>query len=79
MLFKTNMKKILAIKGHPTRGKEVIEILEMLGGINDQEYIGTNTWKDEYYFLDNGCIRNYDWCDAIKFTLEEFLYKYFFE
>ena len=24
----------LAIKGHPTRGKEVIEILEMFGGKN---------------------------------------------
>jgi hypothetical protein len=24
--------KNLAIKGHPTRGKEVIEILEMFGG-----------------------------------------------
>ena len=70
------MKKILAIKGHPTRGKEVIEILEMLGGINDQEYIGTNTWKDKYYYLDDGYIRAYDWCDGIKFTLEEFLEKY---
>ena len=71
--------KILAIKGHPTRGKEVIKLLEMLGGINDREYIGTNTWKDEYYFLDDGYIRAYDWCDGIKFTLEEFLYKYPFK
>ena len=30
--------KILAIKGHP-RGKEVIEILEMLGGRNSHSYI----------------------------------------
>jgi hypothetical protein len=73
------MGKILAIKGHETRGKEVIELLEMLGGINDREYIGTNTWKDEYYFLDNGYIRAYDWCDGIKFTLEEFLMKYPFK
>jgi hypothetical protein len=51
----------------------------MLGGINDREYIGTNTWKDEYYFLDNGYIRTYNWCDGIKFTLEEFLYKYPFK
>ena len=70
------MGKKLAIKGHATRGDEVIELLEMLGGINDREYIGTNTWKDEYYFLDNGYIRVYDWCDGIKFTLEEFLWKY---
>ena len=46
------MGKKLAIKGHATRGKEVIELLEMLGGVNDREYIGTNTWKDEYYTLD---------------------------
>ena len=73
------MSKKLAIKGHPTRGKEVIELLEMLGGINDQGYIGTNTWKDVYYYLDNGHIRAYDWCDAIKFTLEGFWEKYPFK
>ena len=73
------MNKKLAIKGHPTRGNEVIKLLEMLGGINAEGYIGTNTWKDEYYFLDNGCIHAYDWCDGIKFTLEEFLYKYPFK
>lgn len=71
--------KKLAIKGHPTRGKEVIELLEMLGGINDEGYIGTNTWKDVYYYLDNGHIRAYDWCDAIKFTLEGFWEKYPFK
>ena len=73
------MNKKLAIKGHSTRGKEVIALLEMMGGINDEGHIGTNTWKDEYYFLDNGCIRAYDWCDGIKFTLEEFLDKYPFK
>lgn len=73
------MGKKLAIKGHSTRGKEVIALLEMMGGINDEGHIGTNTWKDEYYFLDNGCIRAYDWCDGIKFTLEEFLEKYPFK
>lgn len=73
------MNKKLAIKGHSTRGKEVIELLEMMGGINDEGYIGTNTWKDEYYFLDNGCIHAYDWCDGIKFTIEEFLEKYPFK
>ena len=72
-------RKKLAIKGHPTRGKEVIELLEMLGGSNDEGYIGTNTWKDEYYFLDNGHIHAYDWCDGIKFTLEEFWEKYPFK
>ena len=73
------MNKKLAIKGHSTRGKEVIELLEMMGGINNEGYIGTNTWKDEYYFLDNGGIHAYDWCDGIKFTLEEFLEKYPFK
>ena len=73
------MEKKLAIKGHQTRGKEVIELLEMLGGINDEGSIGTNTWKDEYYFLDNGYIRAYDWCDGIKFTLEGFLEKFPFK
>ena len=77
--MEVKIKKKLAIKGHATRGKEVIELLEMLGGINDREYSGTNTWKDEYYFLDNGYIRAYDWCDGIKFTLEEFLMKYPFK
>ena len=70
------MSKKLAIKGHPTRGKEVIELLKMLGGINDEGHIGTNTWKDVYYYLDNGHILAYDWCDAIKFTLEGFLEKF---
>jgi hypothetical protein len=32
----------LAIKGHTTRGKEVIEILEMLGGKNVYQYEGCN-------------------------------------
>ena len=74
-----SMNKKLAIKGHPTRGKEIIKLLEMMGGINDRGYIGTNTWKDEYYTLDNGYIRAYDWSDDIKFTLEEFLEKYPFK
>lgn len=73
------MSKKLAIKGHPTRGKEVIKLLEMMGGINDEGHIGTNTWKDVYYYLDNGHIRAYDWCDAIKFTLEGFWEKYPFK
>lgn len=30
----------LAIKGHPTRGKEVIELLEMLGGVNTHRHSG---------------------------------------
>ena len=31
------MGKKLAIKGNPTRGKEVIELLEMMGGKNKDD------------------------------------------
>ena len=45
------MKKI-ALKGHATRGKEVIEILEMLGGKNPNSvYSGKDTFH--YYYIDN--------------------------
>ena len=72
------MAKIV-IKGHATRGKEVIEILKMLGGNNAQGYVGTD--KGRYYFINYyGYI---DWCHeatqesrAISFTLEQFLEKY---
>lgn len=77
------MRKKLAIKGHPTRGKEVIELLEMMGGNtfnslmentypNRVYYIGNNnaiTWTNIY--SDNGCLDTEDF-----FTLEEFLGKY---
>lgn len=47
----------LAIKGHPTRGKEVIEILEMLGGKNTVNHDGRNTGR--FYFIDTtNIIRN---------------------
>lgn len=65
----------LAIKGHPTRGKEVIEILEMLGGDNHEGYGGTDT--DERYIIEDGeIIQAYDWNDYIIYTLEEFLKKF---
>ena len=38
----------LAIKGHPTRGKEIIEILEMLGGKNLNNLDGASNM---YYFM----------------------------
>lgn len=65
----------LAIKGHPTRGKEVIEILEMLGGKKFESYNGTDiNWC---YTIIGGSI---DWdypSDKYKvFSLEEFLEKY---
>lgn len=63
----------LAIKGHPTRGKEVIEILEMLGGKNKYHFMGN---EDEWYVL-NGNIQRTDRLFAEKgFTLEEFFEKY---
>lgn len=68
----------LAIKGHPTRGSEVITLLEMLGGINEHEYDGNR--KFAYYFIKNNYI---DWChectpesNFISFTLEEFEEKF---
>lgn len=32
----------IAIQGHPTRGKEVIQILERLGGVNSYNHSGSN-------------------------------------
>lgn len=39
----------LAIKGHATRGKEVIQLLEMLGGKSNSNVYGYN--DDLYYFI----------------------------
>lgn len=74
----------LAIKGHPTRGKEVIEILEMLGGNNNiSNYRGES--KDLVYFIKSDYygfigrdtesnIHSYN-----IYSLEEFLEKYPFK
>ena len=48
----------LAIKGHPTRGKEVIELLEMLGGKNDRMAFGNNA--ETNYFIDKENKIDYD-------------------
>lgn len=73
------MDKILAIKGHSTRGKEVLEILEMLGGKNISNINGNYTYL--YYIGDNNFISLTDSYrnDFIIFTLEEFLEKYPFK
>ena len=68
----------LAIKGHPTRGNEVIELLEMLGGSNIHNCSGT---FNECYAIDNNKICTiYTSVAKIDnhtiFTLEEFLEKY---
>lgn len=75
---------ILAIRGHATRGKEVIEILEMLGGKNQNNvYSGKDTFH--YYFIDNenGYIRTKLYTDDCWtkltyniFTLVEFFEKF---
>ena len=41
----------LAIRGHATRGNEVIEILEMLGGNNS--HFNLKGTDDEYYFINS--------------------------
>lgn len=68
----------LAIKGHVTRGKEVIEILEMLGGRNVRNYACDLT---DYAYSING--RGIiDWhiphpnSPLVIYTLEEFLEKF---
>jgi hypothetical protein len=68
----------LAIKGHRTRGKEVIEILEMIGGRKERNLGGAElcSW---YYINENGVIdyKHYSlFYDTMVFTLEEFLEKY---
>lgn len=70
------MNKKLAIKGHPTRGKEVIELLEMMGGNN--RWGASGVLPNLYYFISNKCIIYSSQIekDVVIFTLEEFLEKY---
>ena len=65
----------LAIKGHSTRGKEVINLLEMLGA-NSLGY--KDTFVGFYYYIECGAICSSDEYPtyATIFTLEEFLEKY---
>lgn len=82
------MGKELAIKGHPTRGKEIIELLEKLGGhVDDLLDNGTDgkyaylIVKDENNVIDAFPIDKKDEFDfdAQIFTLKEFLEKYPFK
>ena len=74
-----NMSKI-AIKGHSTRGNEVIKILEILGGNNLFHYVGDAVGRcyyignDEYVGKVISLIKIP--IDSIVFTLEEFLEKF---
>lgn len=75
----------IAIKGHETRGAEVIEILKMLGGTNPHNYSadsdifcfyigkGINDINVIYYDWIHGCYDDEEW---IVFTLEEFEKKF---
>ena len=73
----------LAIKGHPTRGKEVIQLLEMLGGKNEDNMGGS---EPRLYYLIGilnpkilcSYICNLTSCheDFIFYTLEEFEEKF---
>ena len=49
----------IAIQGHPTRGKEVIQILESLGGINKYCFEGHKN-SLAYYIYESG---NIGWAD----------------
>lgn len=68
----------LAIKGHATRGKEVIKLLEMLGGKDDNYYCGE--FIDKIYFInDDGYIESCNRMQHLEYfqlSLEEFLEKF---
>jgi hypothetical protein len=68
----------LAIKGHPSRGKEIIEILEMLGGKNTHDYI-CNMPDFAYSINEQGIIEwfiSHPNSPLVIYTLEEFLEKF---
>ena len=71
----------LVIKGHNSRGKEVIEILKMLGGNTDTStMLAGDLIRYGYYINSDGFIdfknrSSFDGIDII-YTLEEFLEKY---
>lgn len=76
------MGKKLAIKGHATRGEEVIELLEMLSGKDSSAFRCTNS-NLIYFVLDNHVHWDYIGPEEIDkyeiFTLEEFLEKFPFK
>ena len=80
----TNMNKKLAIKGHSTRGKEVIELLEMLGG-NTFNSCMKIAYSNRVYYIGNNNAITWDYIGPEEidkyeiFTLEEFLEKYPFK
>lgn len=82
------MGKKLAIKGYPTRGNEVIELLKMMGGINEFNLSGKGENSIYYlrYYVDNvvadilyQTYPNTNDDDFKIFTLDEFYKKYPFK
>ena len=81
------MGKKLAIKGHPTRGKEIITLLEMMGGYKDTLLKDEDIYDDNYFYFilaeENSVIDGYPLKykdkvdeDYVIFTLEEFLERF---
>lgn len=73
----------LAIKGHETRGKEVIKLLEMLGGKQGILPVKGNN-PEKYYLIMDGLIQISPFTIGIKestrvYTLEEFEELYHFK
>ena len=69
----------LAIKGHPTKGREVIQLLELLGGVNIFNLNGT--LGNYCYYIDNNSNKIYHGLsfninNVIVYTLEEFEKKF---
>lgn len=66
----------LAIKGHPTRGSEVIALLEMLGGVNTHNLYGDENYS--HYTIDDNkkIIGSLPTDKFVFFTLERFLEKF---
>jgi hypothetical protein len=62
-----------AIKGHPTRGREVIQILESLGGRNTHKWNGNGDISDGFFIDNDDIIRFSNLPKGYKlYTLEEF-------
>lgn len=69
----------LAIEGHPKKGREVIQLLEMLGGVNAFNLEGTEADGFYYIYKDNNKIYHclYTGTESfIVYTLEEFKRKF---
>ena len=70
----------LAFRGHPTRGAEVIAILEMYGGVNYEYALGGNNPNSIYFIEANNIVsdimRSVNYEEFSIFTLEEYLKEY---